>query len=153
MGIKQHFNPHKHGIYVPKNPEKYKGRLPIITRSGWENQVCQWLDINPSILEWASESLSIQYFNPIKQTISRYYPDFVVKVRNKEGNIDTLIIEVKPFKETRPPDNRGKKSIKTKLNEEKKWIVNKSKWKAAVSYCERHGYKFKLLTEKELFNR
>lgn len=151
MSIKQHFNPYRHNIFTPSNPEKYKGKLPCIARSSWELQLMRWFDVNPSVLEWGSESLSIQYFNPAKQRMARYYPDFTVKIINKDGNTETLIIEVKPFKETKPPSNRGRKTTKTKLTEEKNWIVNQAKWNAAISYCNRHGYKFKLLTEKELF--
>lgn len=151
MSIKENFNPFRHNIFKPNNPEKYRGKLPCIARSSWEMQLMRWLDVNPSVLEWSSESLAIQYFNPIKQRISRYYPDFTVKIKNKDNEIDILIVEVKPFKETVPPSNKGKKTEKTRLNEEKTWIINKCKWEAAISYCNRHGYKFKILTEKQLF--
>lgn len=149
--IKQTFDPKRHSIFVPKNPEKYKGKLPCIMRSDWELQFARWLDATPAILEWSSESLAIQYFNPVKQGMSRYYPDFIMKVKTKDDEIRIYIIEVKPFKETVPPTGKGKKSNKTKLNEETTYMKNLAKWQAAKAYCERHGYIFRILTERSMF--
>jgi len=30
------------------------------------------------------------------------------------------------------------------------WGVNQAKWKAAKEYCEKKGWEFRILTEKEL---
>lgn len=151
MYIKQHFDPRRHDIFVPSNPEKYSGKLPIITRSSWEMSLARWLDATPAVLEWSSESLIIQYFNPVKQRIARYHPDFTAKIRNKEGRVNVFVIEIKPYKETKPPRSSIRKSKKTMLTEEKTYIVNQAKWQAAESYCKRHGYVFKIMTERDLF--
>ena len=140
---------HKHDIYIPKNMKKYIGRhLPII-RSSWERTFAQWLDMNPKIVAWSSESIVIKYFNPVKNRIARYYPDFFIQLENGKQ----YIIEIKPFKETHPPYRKGKKSKKTMLYESKTWSVNQAKWKAAMKWCSKMQMEFKIMTEKELFGK
>lgn len=137
--------------YRPKNKKKYKGQYPIICRSGWEYKFCQWCDANSNIIYWASEPLPINYIHPLEQRDARYYPDFLLKVNNSQNKTDTWLIEVKPFKETQPP-LKGKKKKSTVLYEQKTWIINQAKWKSALKYCKLKGWKFKIITEKELFN-
>ena len=38
------------------------------------------------------------------------------------------------------------------LHEQVTYDINQSKWKAAKQWADDHGYKFLILTEKELFN-
>ncbi len=49
------------------------------------------------------------------------------------------------------PINGKKKSLKTKLYEQKTYMINAAKFKAAEQYCRKLGYVFKLVTEKQLF--
>ena len=84
---------------------------------------------------------------------ARYYPDFLLKCVNKSGKEQIWLVEVKPYKETTPPRKSKNKSNKTILHEGKTWEINKSKWKAAQRYCKHKGWKFKLITEKELFGK
>jgi hypothetical protein len=109
-------------------------------------------------LEWSSESIEIKYPHPYFKTAQgtpqfrRYYPDFFIKVKDSHGNVRKYVIEVKPEKETVPPDGpRRGKSRKTILEERKRWDINKAKWKAAMNVCNKMGYYFKILTEKQLF--
>jgi len=140
--------------YYIKNPHKVKsGRDFVICRSGWEEKFAQWCDINNSVLYWESEPIAIQYINPIKNRDARYYPDFLLKVKNKSGDTDTWLIEVKPLKETHQPIKTGNKKKSTMLYEQKTWLVNKNKWRAATRLCKMKGWKFKLITEKELFGK
>ena len=133
--------------YIPKNPQKYKGRYPIITRSTWEYKFCQWIDVNPNITEWSSEGIAIRYYDPIQMKKRRYYPDFLIK--NLEGQ--RFLIEIKPYKETKPPSKRGRKSEKTKLWQEATYLTNKAKFEAAKLYCNKMNWIFKLITERDLF--
>ena len=145
-------------IYHPINKEKYKGNPSYaVCRSSWERIVCQWCDNNPAVIEWASEPIAIHYIDktslnqkgfPGKKR--RYFPDFLCKILNKHGKIDTYLIEVKPFKETHPPLKKGNKSKKTMIYEQKTWVMNSAKWQAAQAYCKRKGWIFKILTEKQL---
>jgi len=64
--------------YSPVNIKKYKGQVPIIVRSSWERMFCQWADMNPNIIEWSSESITIKYFDPVQKKLRRYYPDFLI---------------------------------------------------------------------------
>lgn len=138
------------GFFKPKNPKKYKGDpTNIIYRSSYELKFMLWCDSNPSIIQWASETIIIPYKSPIDGKYHRYFVDFYVKLKNKEGNIEVLLIEIKPssqLKEPQPP----KKKTKRYINEATTWIINNSKWKAAEEYCKDRKWKFEILTEKEL---
>ena len=48
------------GFYTPKNTKKYLGDADkVIYRSRWELLVFRWCDLNPDIVEWVSEEISI----------------------------------------------------------------------------------------------
>lgn len=143
------YNPNRHGKYYPLNKEKYIGKRWPVVRSSWERSLCKYLDSNESIVAWASESIGIPYMYRGKQR--RYFPDFFVKTKDKWGNITRHIIEVKPSKECKPPQKKGKKKYQTLLTEKETWSKNQAKWKAAQDYCRKRDYKFLILTEKDLF--
>jgi hypothetical protein len=85
------------GKFKPKFPRKYKGDpTNIIYRSLWERHCMVYFDQNPNILKWCSEEVIIPYKSPIDGRWHRYFPDFLIQVKTKEGNIDTILIEVKP---------------------------------------------------------
>lgn len=137
------------GRFSPKNPKKYRGDpTNIIFRSLWELRVMKYLDDNPAILEWGSEELAIPYICPTDNRTHRYFPDFVVKVAAKDG-VQTMILEVKPKKETREPAKK-KKITKQYITEVMTWGKNQAKWKAAEEYCLDRGWTFKLITEEHL---
>ena len=138
------------GRFTPKNPQKYVGDANnIIYRSSWECKVMSWLDRNDSIVSWASEELIIPYISPIDGRKHRYFPDFVVKVKTRDGLLKTMILEVKPKKQTQRPEQR-KRVTKQYINEVTTWGVNQAKWKAATEFCLDRGWEFKLLTEEHL---
>jgi hypothetical protein len=139
-------------IFHPKNIEKYKGKLPIIARSSWETHMMHFLDTNSSVVSWSSESLSIPYLNPFTNRWTRYFPDFVITLKDKATGKESLeVIEVKPFKQTRAPVKSAKKSKKTVYIESKAWVINNAKWAATQAYCQKNGITFRIITEKELF--
>jgi hypothetical protein len=138
------------GKFNPKNPKKYVGDpTNIIYRSSWECKVMSWLDRNPDIVSWASEELTIPYISPVDGRYHRYFPDFLVKVRNKDGNMKTLLIEIKPKKQTTEPVKK-KRVTKQYINEVTTWGVNQAKWKAAEEYSADRGWEFMVLTEDHL---
>jgi hypothetical protein len=138
------------GRYYPKNPKKYSGDVTNIWyRSLWERKTMDWLDRNDSILEWSSEELVIPYISPLDNKYHRYFPDFVAKVKSRDGSTKKYVIEVKPEKQTKPPE-KPKKVTKRVINEIATWGVNEAKWKAAVDFCEDRGWEFKIITEREL---
>jgi len=108
-----------------------------------------WLDKNPNVVSWASEELVIPYISPVDQRWHRYFPDFLVKVKDKNGTTKTIMIEVKPKRQTKPPVPQ-KRATKRYITEVKTWGVNQSKWKAANEYCLDRGWEFRLVTEDDL---
>lgn len=145
-------NTHK-GRFKPSNPSKYKGDVSnIIYRSSWELRFLRYLDQHPDVIEYASEEFFIPYESPIDGKIHRYFPDFWVKKRNKDGTINTVVVEIKPQKEVLPPP-RQDKMTKRYLQEVQTYGVNQSKWKAAESFCKERDWQFLILTEKELYGK
>jgi hypothetical protein len=141
------------GRYNPKNKSKYMGDPTKITyRSLWERKCMLIFDENPNVTKWASEELAIPYMSPVDRKKHKYYPDFIVEMKNKEGVVETLMIEVKPKKQTEPP-KKPKRQTKRFLNEAKTYLTNQAKWDAANAFCERKGWRFKILTEKEIFGK
>lgn len=137
------------GRFLPKNPSKYKGDVNnIIWRSTWEQRVMQWLDLSENVIWWSSEELAIRYYNPIDNKIHRYFPDFIVRVRKKDKQEKTYVIEVKPEHQTKEPVKKRK--TQKFINESITYVINQSKWKAATEFCKDHGWEFKILTEKDL---
>ena len=76
-------------------------------------------------------------------------PDFLVTKINKQGAKETALIEVKPKKQTIPPEIQ-KKPSKRYLTEVKTWGINEAKWKAASEFCKDKGWQFHILTETDL---
>lgn len=139
------------GYFKPKNPQKYIGNPQnIIYRSRWETIVMDRFDKDPNVVSWGSEEVIIPYRSPIDNRYHRYFPDFIVTLINKEGRKETSLVEVKPAAQTRPPVLKENKKNKRYIQEVMTWGVNDAKWKAARDYCENRGWKFVILTEKEL---
>lgn len=113
----------------------------------------RYCDENPNILAWASEELSIPYLSPVDKKMHRYFPDFLVNYRNKNGKTETRLIEIKPKNQTTPPKKkttkRGKPT-KSFLREASRYAVNDAKWKAAGEFCADRKWVFSILTEDEL---
>ena len=103
-----------------------------------------WFDRNPNIVSWASEELIIPYKSPIDGRWHRYFPDFLVKTKTK-----TLLIEVKPKKQTKPPPT-PRRVTQRYITEVTTWGVNEAKWKAAIEYCKDRAWEFKIVTEDDL---
>jgi hypothetical protein len=138
------------GKFTPKNPKKYVGDYKnIIYRSSWEAKLMVWLDENQNIISWASEEVIVPYKSPIDGRWHRYFPDFIVKSKTKDGTVKTIMIEVKPKKQTVQPEVR-KRVTKQYITEVTTWGVNQAKWKAANEYCLDRGWEFKLITEDHL---
>lgn len=149
------------GQFRPKNPQKYIGdHTKIVYRSTWECKYMDWLDRNNDVLSWASEELTVPYISPVDGRYHRYFPDFLVKMRTSDGKLKTLMVEIKPLKQSKPPEKK-KRVTKQYINEVTTWGVNRAKWKAAIEYCKDRkwefvvlasdtGATFETLTEKEL---
>lgn len=138
------------GYFKPRNPTKYMGDpTTIIYRSSWELKLMRYLDSHSDVIKWASEEFSIPYVSPIDGKVHRYFPDFLVKKRNSNKIIETVVIEVKPHIQTTAPTVQ-KKPSKRYLREVYNWGINSAKWAAAKRYCDHREWKFVIMTEHEL---
>lgn len=138
------------GKFKPSNPEKYRGNVcNIIYRSLWERKFMIYCDTNEKIIEWQSEEKAIPYRSPLDGKIHRYYPDFLIKVKESDGTIKKYMIEIKPSKQTVPPV-KPQRQTKKYISEVYEYAKNQSKWEAARDWCADRGYEFKVITEHEL---
>ena len=138
------------GKFQPSYPKKYKGDpTNIIYRSLWERRFMIYCDTNEKILEWGSEEIIVPYRSPVDNRYHRYFPDFYIKVKDKNGKIKKMIIEIKPYKQCIEPKVQKRKT-KGYIYEVVEYAKNQAKWKAAEEWCLDRGYEFKVLTENEL---
>ena len=133
-----------HGTYEIKNIEKYIGKNKPTYRSSWEMRMFMFLDEHPSVINWASESISIPYRNPLTGKNTVYIPDIFMVYEDKNGKRISELIEIKPASQTYMYESKSKKD-KAAL------VVNYAKWNAAVNWCKSKNVNFRVLTEKELF--
>ena len=108
-----------------------------------------YCDKNEKILEWGSEEIIIPYRSPKDGRVHRYFPDFYMKVRQRDGTNKKFVIEVKPKAQCVRPSKKGKHYGKY-LREARRYAINESKWDAAREFCLDRGYKFRILTEDHL---
>jgi len=108
-----------------------------------------YCDDSAAILEWGSEEVIIPYKSPLDNRVHRYFPDFYIKYKNREGKIIREIIEVKPKKYLSPP-KEPKRKTKRYLTEVSNYAVNQSKFKAAEEFCAERKLAFRILTEDHL---
>jgi hypothetical protein len=113
-------------------------------RSGWELAFMRFLDNNDNILQWASESISIPYRNPITGKQSIYVPDFLITYRNRNNTMIAEVIEIKPKKQSVIES-------KMKANERATVAVNYAKWDSATKWCRKQGLLFRVITEDDMF--
>jgi len=138
------------GKFKPKNYQKYKGDpTNIVYRSLLERRFMVYCDEKPWVLEWSSEEIVVPYKSPIDNRWHRYFVDFWIKYRKSNNEIKTLLIEIKPDSQTRPPVKKDKITRRF-LTEVQTWGINQAKWKAASEYCLDRNWEFKILTEKDL---
>ena len=140
----------RRGYFHPEHPEKYEGNLTnIIYRSGIELRMMKYLDSHPSVTTWSSEEVKIPYLSPLDGKVHRYFVDFKVTTKLKDGTLQTRLIETKWSTATVEP-KVPKRRTRRYLNEMKNWRVNQAKWAQAEKYCEEHGWEWLIMTEKQL---
>jgi hypothetical protein len=132
------------GPYAIKNAAKYVGKGIPRYRSGWEHAFMRFLDNNDHVVNWASESISIPYRNPVTGKQSMYVPDFLITYRNKNNQLIAELVEIKPKKQS---------VIESKMSAREGAIVavNYAKWDAATKWARRNGLTFRVITEDDMF--
>jgi hypothetical protein len=139
------------GKYRPENPKKYKGDpTNIVYRSLWERKFMRYCDLNENVNQWQSEEFWIPYKSPLDGKVHRYFPDFFVKYKDKNGTIRVVVIEIKPKKEVEMPEQNPKRKTKAWAYKVQTWLKNQAKCEAAKEYCADHNYEFRIMTEEDL---
>lgn len=134
------------GTYQVQNPAKYVGRGTPRYRSGWEHAFMRFLDSNEHVVNWASESISIPYRNPVTGKQSMYVPDFLITYRNRTNQLIAELVEIKPKKQS---------VIESKMSARDGAIVavNYAKWDAATKWARRNGLLFRVINEDQIFHQ
>ena len=170
-------NDYHQGTFYPKFPQKclnYNGKMtfqvngsttnqkPITFRSSWEQKVCNFCDTKVNVLEWGSEIYTIDYLNECDGQKHKYVTDFYIKVKTKNNEIISFIVEVKPACQMErfdslgrllmpdPPKRKTQKSIATWQELCETVRKNHSKWNYAREWCKHRGYKFIVLNEDNI---
>jgi hypothetical protein len=134
------------GKYKVKNPEKYKGDFTnVVYRSLWEKYCFKWCDENTNVKYWSSEEVVIPYFYEVDKKYHRYFMD--LKITYTNGT--TILVEIKPKKETAPPTFNGRKT-KQYISEGLTYVKNMNKWVAAQKFAADNGWGFEIWTEDTL---
>lgn len=149
--------PSYRGKFKPKNPKKYDGNPSNIWyRSLLELRFMKYLDKSSNIVQWSSEEIAIPYKSPIDGKMHRYFPDFLVHIKQNDGSVKVMMVEIKPDIQTRAPkplteEKAHQLKYKRRYNKAARtFAVNKAKWNAAIVVCEHKGWEFKIMTEKTL---
>lgn len=132
---------YKQGCVDPRTCKKlFPGlqRERIIYRSSYELKFITWLEGSDMVKNWGSECFCIPYLY-VDGTTHKYYPDYFVEMTDGTK----MVVEIKPSNQTKKPVNENCWAAR-------EWSKNKCKWKAAMEFCEKKGYKFKILTEKTI---
>lgn len=136
----------RQGIYTVRNADKYVGKREPRYRSGWEMTFMMFLDSNDNIVNWASESISIPYRNPITGKQSMYVPDFFVTYRDRNNTTRAELIEIKPKKQS---------LIESRMTDRDRAVVavNYAKWDAATKWARRNGLIFRVINEDQIYHQ
>jgi hypothetical protein len=135
------------GQFKPKNPEKYIGGGMPTYRSSWELAVMRMCDNNPSIQQWASESIKIPYRDPLtgKQTV--YVPDFLVVFVDKNQQKHAEVWEIKPANQMLI------EKVGKNVYNQAQFVKNQAKWQVANAWAKKHGLKFRVINENDIFHQ
>ena len=134
------------GIYEIKNPEKYIGNNSPRFRSSWELTFMQFCDHNPSVHQWASESVKIPYKCPLSGRNTVYVPDFLIVYMDKNQKKHAEIIEIKPANQ-----QILEKVGKNPYNQAQ-YVKNMAKWAAASNWSKNNGVKFRVINEHDIYH-
>ena len=133
------------GKYKIQNTKKYSGDPTKVTyRSHWEKLCFMWCESNPKVKSWSSEEVVVPYRWDVDKRMHRYFVDLKITFDNGK----TIIVEIKPEKETELPKRPDKS--KRYINEAMTYVKNMNKWEAANEFAKDRGWDFQIWTEKTL---
>jgi len=144
-------NKYKQGIFKPKNKHKCITDV-CIYRSELELTYMRFLDSNSNIVSWGSESVVIPYIKPTDGKLHKYFIDFNFTIKDTTGTLHKFLVEVKPAKQCSAPNTNNRKNKMNLLREQITYATNTSKWAHATEWAKTHGYKFIIVTERDIKN-
>jgi replication fork clamp-binding protein CrfC len=103
-------------------------------------------DNNPSIQQWASETVKIPYRDPLTGRQTVYVPDFLIHYIDKNQKKHVELVEIKPAKQTLR-ERVGKNPY-----DQAQYVKNMAKWEAASVWCRNQGIKFRVINEGDIFH-
>ena len=103
-------------------------------------------DNNPSIHQWASESIKIPYKDPLSGRNTIYVPDFLIVYLDKNHKKHAEIIEIKPANQTL------KERVGKNPYNQAQYIKNMAKWAAASNWCKNNNMKFRVINEADIYH-
>jgi hypothetical protein len=133
------------GIYKIKNPEKYLGNKSPLYRSSWELTFMMFCDNNPSIQQWASESVKIPYRDPLTGKNTIYVPDFLIMYVDRNMKKHVELIEIKPA------NQMLKERVGRNPYNQAQYVKNMAKWEAAAHWCQNQNIRFRVINESDIF--
>lgn len=145
--------PFRQGMFTPVNTDKYVGDITKIKfRSSWELRIMMMLDKSDAIIKWSSEGTIIKYFSQTDNKERKYYSDFTIEYINDDGSTSVAILEIKPYKQIKPPKPPKRKTPKSLENYANAVIthkVNLDKWEHANNYCKNNNIHFLLVYQNK----
>lgn len=105
----------------------------------------RFLDSQPGVVEWSSESTVVPYRCPTDGRVHRYFVDFWIRLRS--GGV--FLVEVKPAREKVPPRQPRRRTGRFLL-EAATYAKNQAKWEAAREYAADRGWRFEVWDENDL---
>ncbi len=140
------------GKFQPSQPQKYIGDLNnIVFRSSYELAFFKFCDNTEAVLKWGSEELVIMYESMVDHRMHRYFTDAIMMVKQHDGSIKKIVVEIKPYDQTQKPVQGKKEGDPQYAERVRTYLVNVSKWEAAKKWCQQNNAEFVILTEKQLF--
>ena len=116
----------------------------MVYRSSWEKACFVWCDRNPKVVKWSSEEVVVPYRWDIDKKMHRYFVDLKITFEDNK----TILVEIKPDKETAPPKRPDKS--KRYIGEAMTYVKNMNKWEAANNFAKDRGWEFQIWTEDTL---
>jgi len=133
------------GKFQIKNVAKYIGKGVPTYRSSWELAFMNFCDTDPQVLQWASESIHVNYRNPFTNKNTIYVPDFLIIYVDKNGKKHGEVIEVKPSSQSTMEAARS-------MRDKAAVALNMYKWEAARKFCAAQGLLFRVVNESDIFH-
>jgi hypothetical protein len=103
-------------------------------------------DNNPSVHEWASESIKIPYKDPLSGKNTIYVPDFLIVYLDKHQHKHAELIEIKPANQSL------RERVGKNVYNQAQYVKNMAKWSAARAWCQQHGLKFRVINEQDIYH-